>query len=236
MNHSFPTFFFSLFVFVTLSTGFAQDGLTGISVSGSGVVYGEPDQAVVELGVSVTDEDLSTATREANERTSDILEALTALDIAPEDVRTTRYSVWPEERYSENNTPQTVRYRVDSGLSVTVRDFARLGEVLSAALEAGANTVGNVSFTLSDPAALEAEARSLAVEDARAKAEQLASLSGVSLGPVLMISNVSGTGSPIPFPAARMQMEASAADVPVAAGQLSVSSSVQVRYAIQTQD
>jgi len=65
-------------------------------------------------------------------------------------------------------------------INVTIRDINQIGEILAAVTEAGANNIYGVNFTVSDPAALEAEARAEAMADARSRAESLAKLSGVN--------------------------------------------------------
>ena len=225
---------FLLFGCLLLSMAFAQDVFSGITVSGTGTVYGEPDQAVVELGVNILDKDLSAANDEATRVASNLLDTLTGLGIEEKDIRTSQFNVWLEDEYRPSGELGDRKYRVSNVLSVTVRDISQLGTVLSQGIEAGANTVSNVRFTFSDPKALAASARELAMADARAKAEQLANLAGVTLGQVVMITDATTPNtSPSPFPVARM--EAMSADVPVAAGQLSVSARVQVRFTIENE-
>lgn len=223
-----------LFGLLLSSMTFAQDAFSGITVSGTGTAYGEPDQAVVELGVNILDGDLTAANDEATSVATQILETLSELGIEQKDVRTSQFNVWSEDEYRANGEIGSRKYRVNNVLSVTLRDISQLGAVLAQSIEAGANSVGSIHFTLSDPKALEVQARERAMDEAKAKAEQLAELAGVSLGQVVMITDVTSFGSPDPFPMARMEAMSAAADsVPVATGQLSVSSTVQVRFTIE---
>lgn len=205
--------------------------MTGISVTGNGVAYGEPDMATVELGVQITHEDLAAANEEAAQTATQLFAAMAELGIAEEDVRTAYFNVWLETNYESRLEagPSTPQYRVSNVLSVTVRDIDQVGAVLSRGLEAGANTVNSVNYSISNSDALADEARELAVADARRKAEQLASLSGVSLGEVVMIQDGQGSSAP---PAFRAAFSAEAADVPVSGGQLAVNASVQIRFAL----
>jgi uncharacterized protein YggE len=101
--------------------------------------------------------------------------------------------------------------------------------VLSAATSAGANQLYGIRFEIEDPAPLQAEARKKAVEDARARAERLAQLASVKLGPPVSIVELDG-GSSAPMPVMAMQrMDASA---PVERGELTVSTTVQIVYAL----
>lgn len=128
-------------------------------------------------------------------------------------------------------------YRASNTLEVTIRDLKQLGQILGTATTLGANTVYGVNFELSNPQAFEAQAREKAVADAHARAEQLARLSGVRLGPVLAVNESSGFPSPMPMAMPMMaKSEAyAAAAAPVESGQLEVTSTVSIRYAIEKQ-
>lgn len=117
---------------------------------------------------------------------------------------------------------------VNNTLNVTVRDLAKLGEALSSATEAGANTIWGVDFRIDNPEPLVAQARDKAVEDAIAKAKRLAEVSGVKLGPLVSVDE---SGHSAPAPAGGVFF-AKAASVPVEAGTLEISANVTVRFAL----
>jgi hypothetical protein len=110
-----------------------------------------------------------------------------------------------------------------------LREVSKLGGVLDKAVAAGANSVYGVSFGVSDPSQLQAEARAKAVADAKARAADLAQLAGVTLGDVQSLSE-SGAG---PGPISAGPLAAMAATTPIQPGALEVTVSVQVTYAIQ---
>jgi uncharacterized protein YggE len=211
--------------------GLAQEQ-AGISVSGSGTVYGAPDRALFQAGVSIADADVSAATEEANRVTQQILDALTSAGVEARDVRTTNFSVWREDRWAQDGTPQAPLYRVTNTANVTVREVGSVGDLLGLVLQNGANQVNNVSFTHSDPASLEKQARELAVADALERASQLAELTGVTLGAPLSINENPATAPPMPLAARVAYAEAADASVPVAAGELGVTVTVFINYAI----
>ena len=222
-------------LFTTLSTVRAQGGadpadlVRTITVSGTGTAYGTPDMAVLEVGVSVYGADVRTALAEADASMSAVREAVVAAGIAAEDIRTTSLNVWRDERTNQDGEIVLDRYQVSHSYQVRVRDVDTVGEVLAAAVDAGANYIGGVNFTIADPEALAKEARELAFADAAAKAEQLAGLAGVSLGGVTSISET-GAGLDGSYAAgARFEMAALSA---VEGGQLAVSVTVSVAYAI----
>ena len=222
-------FFLGFTLVALLGFGYAQIDDTGITVTGSGTVYGEPDVAILDVGVDIINEDLAAASDEANQVIRRVQQTLTEAGVAERDIRTAYLNVYREERFE--NPDATPRYRVSNTLNITVRDVDRAGSLLAASLEAGANTVGGIRYTFDNPEALERQARDLAVQAARDKAEQFAELAGVTLGPVVMVSDASASTTPRTV-AARFDAEASSS-VPVSGGQLSVSATVQMRFSIQ---
>lgn len=120
-------------------------------------------------------------------------------------------------------------YTASNNVEVTIRNLDVAGKVLSAATSAGANQIYGLRFELEDLAPLQAEARKKAVEDARGRAERLAQLSGVKLGPAISIVEVDGGGGgPMPM----MAMSKMDGAAPVERGELTVSTTVQVVYGL----
>ncbi len=202
-----------------------------ITVTGSGVVWAEPDQATVEVGWSGVESEAGAAVARADEAVAEIRAALEAIGIAPEDVRTTGYFVWPEERWNEAGEPNLVGYRVTHSLQVTVRDVDALGQVITAATDAGANQVGGVGFTVADPGALEGEARAAAYAAARTRAEELAALAGQRLGEATAIEELT-RGAPVAMEMA-LDRGGMGGGAPVAPGRHAVEVVVQVTFATE---
>lgn len=201
-----------------------------IAVTGTGTVYAEPDLATFDVGVSAFQEDAVAASDEVSEKVARIMTTLKSLGIAEQDIRTVEVSIFPEQNYNREDELTGTRFRVINRLRVNVKDIAQLGTLLGRSIQAGANEVSSVNYTFADPKALEDRARADAMRAAKAKAEQLATLAGAQLGPVKRIAEQGGAPQPV-MEARMMQMEASS-DVPVSAGQLSVSVSLQVNYEI----
>ncbi|HMT22557.1 MAG TPA: SIMPL domain-containing protein, partial [Promineifilum sp.] len=107
--------------------------------------------------------------------------------------QTTNYSLYAEQIYGDRGPEGIAGYRISNQVNVKIRDIALVGDVLAAVTEAGANAIYGVNFSVADPAALEAEARAAAMDDARKRAESLAELGGVALGDIQVISEVVGT-------------------------------------------
>jgi hypothetical protein len=166
-----------------------------------------------------------------------ILEALEEAGIEAKDIQTMNYSiqldrypeVLPRALESAPAEPQPV-YRVTNMVTVTIRDLDSVGDVLDAVVEAGANNIWGITFSVDDPTDAQADARAKAVEDALARAEVLAELSGVELGPVMSVSEVVGA---VPAPMAVKLESAAVAGGPISAGELEIAYQVQVSYFIE---
>jgi uncharacterized protein YggE len=223
---------------LTAGAAYAQDNtLTNtITVSGVGSASGEPDIAYVQVGAERTDRDLGVAFNATATTMRAVFDALEALGIAPEDIRTTSLNVYPQDRYGNDGQIIEREFRVSNVIQVTVRDITQIEAVVTTAVSAGANMVYNLSFGIDNSAALEREARQAAVADARARAEQLAEALGVTVGRPLTVTEVVSSGSPpAPFMGIGMAMAAmdSARSQPISGGQLNVSVSVQITFALE---
>jgi uncharacterized protein YggE len=202
----------------------AQPGT--IVVSGYGDATGAPDIAIVTLGLDMTNEDLSAAVSEADSGMAAIVDAITALGVAAEDIQTVNYSVWSQDGGVDGMQPDAARiYHLSNIISIKVRDMTQVQAVLSAALRAGANAIQGVAFSIEDASSLERDARLAAIEDARERAAQIAEAIGASLGEIVAV-NEGGTSS------APLYDRAMGGGGGIQQGQLSVSIGLEVTFAI----
>lgn len=214
---------------ITLSGVARAQAVPGVHVRGTGVVFGEPDVVLLTIGVDITDPSVTVALEHADETMQAAREAALALGIAARDVRTASFQVWREDLWDQDGTLTGARYHVQHGYQVTVRDVARVGAVLAAMIEAGANQVGGIEYTLADPVELERQARALAMADAERKAGELAALAGGTLGAPYAIEESAATdGAPVQY-AMREGLGGGA----VSAGQLAVRIDVSVDYRLE---
>jgi len=207
----------------------------GITVSGQGAVTATPDTALLSLGVSVLAGTARDARDEAAAAMNKLLDSVKGNGIDEKDIKTTQFSLSPEYDYTGGRTPRLTGYRVTNTVSVTVRDLDRAPEVIDEAVDAVGDPlqIGGISFTVDDPTSLLSDARAKAMADAQAKAQQLAELGGVDLGkPIAISETAGGLPSPIFYGAAQLD-KAAAASTSIQPGQLDISVSVQVTYAIQ---
>lgn len=207
-----------------------------ILVVGEGTVSMQPDQAQAMVGVETTGTTVREATQESAQIMEALLEALRDQGIADKDIQTSGYSVWTERsgrapEMGMSASEETVTYRVSNTVRVNILDLDKLSSVLDAAIEAGANSIHGITFSISDPGSLETQARIKAIADAKAKAQELADLTGVRVGAVVSVSEVVGMGT---YPVLRepaMGMGGGAG--PISPGEMDYTVQLQVVYSIQ---
>lgn len=219
----------------TPTSGYMAMGVAPtVSVSGHGEVNVPPDTASVAIGVDVIQPTLSEAQAEASSQAATLIDALKGAGIADADIQTSYFSVNILRDYSENGDPTAITgFEIVNQLQVTVRDTGTLGELLDAAVKAGANSIDGISFYVDDETAAASKARIEAVADARTKAEELAKASGMTLGPLVTIAEgVAPPVSPLYAPMATGGAEMKQA-TPVETGSTTISVDVQVTYALK---
>ena len=213
----------------------SNDSVRTIDVSGTGRVKVEPDVADIQIGVSKQGEDAQAAAEQAAEAMDAVITSLLDSGVAEADIQTTNLSLNP--MYDYNTEPaKIVGWQANNMVLVTIRDITTVGDVIDAATVAGANEISGISFRVDDPAAAEAQARSAAVADAQAKAEQLAADAGVSIIGIISISE-SGGQPPEPMFFARAEAAFDGGDTsfstPVLAGEVELSVFVNIQYEIE---
>jgi len=207
----------------------------GLSVSGEGRASAAPDMAVLGLGVSAKAATVKVASSQAQEAMSDLLDSLENNGVEEKDIQTSQFSIYPEYDY-RNGEQILTGYRVSHMVQVKVRDIDKAGEVIDDAVEAGGDLlqVQSISFTIDDTTALRSEARQQAVADAQAKADELASLAGVTLGKATYITESISTPYPQPyFDRGGVYAMEEAPAIEISAGELEVVVSVHITYAIE---
>ena len=206
-----------------------------VSVNGQGTVSLTPDMATISVGVQTEDADAEAATAENNTKTEAISAALVAFGIEEKDIKTTNFSVYPNQRFNNEGEVANVTYIVQNTVTVTIRELGTLGEVLDAVIADGANNIYGVTFDIADREAAYSQAIDAAVANAQTRASALAAAAGADLGEVLKIESFIGGGGIF------MEMEARAFDmaaggesaVPVSPGEMQIQVDVTVTYELK---
>ena len=214
------------------NTGADGASASGIAVSGTGEVYGTPDTLQMRFGVSVLRPTVEQAVEDAAALADELISSLEATGVEADDIQTANYSINPEYDYSADQR-RLVGYRVDNTVVAKIRDLDSAGSVIDATVAGVGDEiqVSGVSFSIEDDTELIAAARTAAWDDAVTKAEQLATLAGITLGEAVMISESFSNVAPIPVYRDFAVSEAAGLDTPIEAGQQQVAVTLQVRFA-----
>ena len=172
---------------LALGTGAALADGTKLSVTGSGTVLVESDLAIVTVGVQETSKDVLEAQSTVNEKIAAIKQALLDAGVEESEINTDSINIYANYDYSDN-TEVIVGYTARNSLSVRTTDMDNVGSLIDAAFVAGANTLDNVQFTVQDDTQAREQALTMAVEDARRKADVLASAAGLQVASIESIS------------------------------------------------
>jgi uncharacterized protein len=199
-----------------------------IVVTGEGSVGVTPDYAQIRIGVTTRTRTVKEAVDANSKVMVAVIAALKDAGIAGKDIQTARFSIQPvyPTQQEPGSAPKLSGYTVSNQANVTIRDTAKVGDVLDRVTAAGATDAGNVSFLVSDPSKALDQAREAAIADARRKAEIYAKASGVRLGRVEWITEDGGSGPPVPM------MARAAAPVPIASGEDTLRVRVTVAFEI----
>lgn len=209
-------------------------GMRTITVVGEGKVRIQPDVARANFGVEVVQSSVREALDENSRTMDEVLAALEEQGIRERDIQTTGFSIYAERFGPQGPLPEDqVNYRVSNNVMVVIRDLESVGAVVDAAVEAGANNIYGIEFRVDDPSSLESEARQGAVEDAAAKAEELAELTGVTVGNVISISEVISSGGYYASNFAQsLGLGGGGGATPISPGELELVMQLQVTYAM----
>ncbi|MEM9145114.1 MAG: SIMPL domain-containing protein [Pseudomonadota bacterium] len=209
-----------------------------LTVSATGEAAGVPDRAIVTLGVEQQARTAGAALRTNSTATAALIEGLRSAGVAPRQMQTSGLSLRPvygNYGSSKSGPPRIEGFTASNRLTVEIVALDSLGGVLDALVEAGANRIDGLRFTIADPAPLMAEARADAVAKARVAAETIAAAAGVTLGPIQTITEGRDGGRPQPFDGPVSALRAEAVAVPIERGESVIRASVSVIWQIQSE-
>jgi uncharacterized protein len=196
-----------------------------LSVLGTGSVTTRPDTARISAGVTTQAPNAADAISANADAMSKVIEALKRAGVASKDVQTEFVSVNP--RYDDNGQA-IVGYSASNSVSAVVRELSKVGDVIDAAVAAGANNVSGPSLARDDQDKLYRDALEAAVVNAREKATALASAAGVSLGKIRSLNESPQSVGPVMFDALAARETAT----PIEPGTAEITASVRVVFAI----
>ena len=204
-----------------------ENNLSKLIVQGEGEASAAPDKATVVLGVQTRDASAAIAASENARLMNKTIAALREAGVADNEIQTSGYSLSAEPQDSQAAETQKVpQFLASNAVTVNLNNTTDVGRVLDTAVAAGSNSIQEVAFDLKDPQPQKDLALTMAIEDARRKAEVAAKAAGVKLGQVLEISEGYG------YVAAASRSAAFDVASPILPGKMEITASVTITYEI----
>ena len=203
---------------------------TTLSLSASGESRAAPDMATITLGVQTDAPTAAEALRANAVKMNQVIAALKRGGIADKDIQTSGLNVSPQYVYQENLPPKLTGYQVSNTVTIVVHDLTKLGQAVDASVDAGANTVGGISFGLADGDKAENAARLDAVKAPQAKANLYAQAMGYRVARLVTLSEGGGYAPAPPMPVMAFAARDKAESTPVQAGDLKMQISINATF------
>tara|TARA_R110002096_G_scaffold168492_1_gene339334 strand:+ start:293 stop:1000 length:708 start_codon:yes stop_codon:yes gene_type:complete len=211
----------------------AQSVPAQITVTGSGTITATPDMAYMTLGVMQEAQTAAAALDAMSAAMDGVLAQLRAADIKAADFQTGSLRLDPRySDYVEGQARRVTGYAASTDVNVRIYELENLGRVLDMAVRDGANQMNGLRFDVADPAPFLKAARQAAIADAQDKAQVYSQAAGVTLGPIMLISEADNTGGPVPM-IAEMAFDSASRSVPVAAGEMSILANITMVWALE---
>jgi len=201
-----------------------------ITVTGAATVQGTPDTVNFQIGVNSTGASATAALADNNNEVNKLEAALESNGVTAPEMQTSQLDIYA----NTNKYGVVTSFSVDDDLEVTMSEVSDAGSALDAAAAAVGNDVSlnGISFSISNTSGLLATARAEAIENARTEADQLAAGAGVTLGPIVRVTDEENA-QPFYNYGSALGIAAPAASVPLESGTQPVSVQVSVVYALQ---
>lgn len=232
-------FFILLFIYGKYGPGLPISQISTVTqrqqlftVSGTGKVTVVPDLAHVNFGIQISRPDVKTVQSEANTAINQVSSTLKSLGIDAKDIKTSSYYISPKYNYN-NGSSQINGYTASITLTITVRKLDTLNAAIDQATTAGANNVSGIQLTVDEDRQKELvkQARKEAIAEAKSKAQELASESGLSLGRLIDVQENGGySPRPIYDTAMLKTADGQGGGTQIEAGSTDISSSVTLTY------
>lgn len=209
--------------------------LETVTVTGTGKATLTPDRYSFNVGVQTVAATVDDAVRENNDRVAAVIEALKKAGATAAEIRTSNFSIYPQQDYQQGKLPRITGYQVNNSVTVTRDKVGDAGKLLQAALTAGVNTSSGLQFLVSDPSRGRDAGMRAAFADAKAKATTLAQAAGRTLGKALTISEgVEPTRPPVVYRAMAVAAgQANTDEVPVESGTQEMSYTITVTFELR---
>lgn len=204
----------------------------GVVTTGDATVKLKPDVAIITVGAVAQASTAAEAQSLVAARVEQILKRARELGVNDKDTKSAGYQIQPQYASGPDKAPRITGYQATQQILLTFRNVDVVGKALDVLVQGDGSNTLSIRLTLDDPKSAQAEARRLAIEDARAKADAMAKTAGVRLGRVIAISDapspVSGSAD-----SSRGFAPAAAGQTQIPIGELDIVVRVQVQFEIQ---
>jgi hypothetical protein len=192
----------------TYSRSIEPGAYKSFSVSAEGRSISKPDVAKFSFSIITEGKDLAKIQKENTDKANAAIDFLKKERVDSLDIKTTNYNISPKYTYYNCNEPialeiqqigggitkprpcpppEITGYTLTQTINVKIRDFSKIGNILSGIVEYGANNVSSLTFTIDNPDKAQTEARTEAILKAKEKAQKIAEAAGFKLGNLLSI-------------------------------------------------
>ena len=206
-----------------------------ITVTGEALISAEPDQAQLDIGVVTQARTAPEASKENAERVARVLSEVKKILGKNDEVKTSGYSLTPAYRYPQAGKPEIVGYNASNTLRIKTMSLDLVGRLIDSAMQAGANNVNRLVFTLKDEQSAQLEALRAASLKARSKAEAIATALGLKIVKITAVIEGERMIQPIVRQVTALRAEAAPAQTPVEPGTVDVRSTVSMTVEVAPQ-
>jgi uncharacterized protein YggE len=200
---------------------------TRITVGGDAVVQVQPDTAILTISVVTQGRRAIDAQQENAAKTDSVIQAVKTTAGPGAEVKTSGYSVQPQRVYRENQPPTITGYEARNTVTVTMSDLKKVGPVIDAASQAGANDIAGIAFTLRQDRPARDRALQEATREAMSKAEVIASALGRKVTRIVEVQEEGFVRPPQPvYQAEAFMAKRDSVATPIEVGSLDITSRV----------
>lgn len=231
---------------VSYSKSIAPSTFRSFLVSGEGKVVAIPDVAQISFGlITQGGKNIGAIQNENSEKVNVMIEFLKSQNVDKKDIKTQNYSLEPRYQYYNCPHPESsvtpcpppdiVGYTINQTIQVKIRDFAKIGDILSGVVQKGANNVSQLSFQVDDPEKIKSQARTEAIKHAKEKAEAIAKSAGFKVGQLLSLDESGYFPQPIyrTYGLGAAEIKAEAVSPSIEPGSQEITINVTLRYEIK---
>ncbi len=221
-----------ILVLLAPSVGAQQDRprprVPSITVTGEATISAEPNQAQIDIGVVTQARSAPEASKENAERLNRVLTEVKKILGKGDEVKTSGYALTPNYRYPQGGKPEIVGYNASNTIRIKTTSLDLVGRLIDSAMQAGANNINRLVFTLKDEQAAQLEALGAASAKAKAKAEAVAASLGLKIVKIASVTEGERAIQPIYRQPMLARAEAAPAQTPVEPGTVEVRSTVSM--------